>query len=199
MTARRPGQRGVALVMTIIFLMMLMGLTAVGIDVAHLTHLANEAQSIADASARAGARALNNAGGVPGSSNPDAHTIATSNFLNGERAAAVDVLVDEGFFNSIDRVFECCTSNSPCCSDGSWGSLQCTNGGAGRCEKRAAVLATTVTTADNLLAAIFGAPTTEVEKVAVAAYQGPSLGCNAPEGCGVDDYACWCQNNRAPC
>jgi len=187
------------LVVTAIFLGALFGLTALGIDIARLAHIANEAQTVADAGARAGARALNNAGGIPGSSDPDAHTVAARNVLNGELASAVDVLVDEGFFNGIERNFECCTENSPCCESGTWGGVTCVTGSAGRCAKRGAVLVTARTTTDNLLAGILGAPTTDVEKLAIAAYQGPSSGCSAPAGCAVDDYACWCENNRAPC
>lgn len=199
MIPRREKERGAALALAGIFLAALLALTAYGIDVGHLAHIATEAQAVADASARAGARALNDAGGLPGSSDPNAHTIAGENRLNGAPAPPVDVLVDEGFFNSIDREFECCSTNSPCCSTGSWGALNCVAGGADRCAKRSAVLVTARTTADNLLAGIFGAPTTPVRKLAIASYQGPSSGCDPPEGCGVSDYTCWCEHNRAPC
>jgi hypothetical protein len=217
---QRTAERGVALVVVAVFLATLFALTAVGIDVSRLSHTATEVQTVADAAARGGAKALLDQGGTPGVGITRAHLIANKNLVEGDFAPDADVLVDEGFYDFQAKEFQCCTTNSPCCSGGSGGSLgdvTCTDGDAAECATHAAaVLAMPHTTVTNLLAGIFdfmqggrftstaatGKPnnTTRVEKAAMAASSGPANGCQAPEECpDPADWGCYCDHGVAPC
>jgi hypothetical protein len=207
-------ERGIALVTVAIFLTVIFGFTALGIDIARLAHTATEVQTVADVAARSGAAGLLATGGVAGTGITRAHLVANTNEMNGATVTNADVLVDEGHYNFADDQFECCTSNTPCCKNGSWGDLTCTAGGA--CDTRSAVLATPATTVDNLIAgfldfvnaqgqitsaAASGSPhkTTKVTKIAVAAPTGPGAGCQTPAGCNANDWACYCNHGVAPC
>jgi hypothetical protein len=200
--------------MVAIFLTVIFGFTALGIDVARLAHTATEVQTVADAAARGGAAGLLASGGVAGTGITRAHLVANTNEMNGETVTNADVLVDEGHYDFNDEQFQCCTSNTPCCKNGSWGDLTCVAGGA--CATRSAVLATPATTVDNLVAgfidfinaqgqitsaAASGAPhaTTRITKIAVAAPTGPGAGCLVPAGCSANDWACYCSKGVPPC
>ena len=104
----RSTQRGVALAYVAIFMVVILGFTVLGIDVARLAFTASEVQAVADTSARGGAVALF----ASTSSNGDGITrgkfIGHQNFMNGAVAPTGDVLVDEGFWDSSDNKFECC-------------------------------------------------------------------------------------------
>jgi hypothetical protein len=196
-----------------VFMAVLLACTAIGVDVARLAHTATEVQSVADASARAGALGLAENGGLRDTGIPRAQLIGSLNRMDGELAPVDDILVDEGRFNPITKEFECCTTNSPCCSGGSWGEQTCVTSIS--CDQRSAALSIPRVTVQNIFAGIFdfmsngvltanadpSAPnsTTQVRKLAIAASLGPSGGCEAPEGCAVGDWSCYCTNGVAPC
>ena len=212
MTTRRTKQRGVALVVVALFLGLLLAFAAIGIDVGRLAHVATEVQTVADAAARGGAKALSDVGGTPGVGITRARFVAGKNNMNGGIAPAADVLVDEGLYDFGSRKFGCCTSNTPCCSSGSWGGLTCTRAAA--CDSRMAVIAVPRTNVHNLLAGIFdffqdgrltstehggSSDTTQVQKLAVAAGTGPATGCRVPDGCAANNWGCYCDHGVVPC
>jgi hypothetical protein len=216
MTTRRKNERGVALVTVAIFMVVILGFTVLGIDVARHAHTATEVQSIADAAARGGAKALLDNGGDPGTGIARAHAIANLNVMNGTLAPDADVLVDEGHWVSDpvtgDGVFEYCTTNTPCAANGSWGDTTCTP--SDDCDRVTAVLAIPHTDVDNLFAGVFDFITggkianaavgttnqiSRVEKLAIAAPSGPGGACQVPEGCSSNDWECYCNNGVAPC
>jgi hypothetical protein len=205
-------QRGAALFAVAIFMVVILGFTAVGIDVARLAHTATEVQTVADAAARAGAKALMDVGGTPGEGIDRAKQIANLNLMNGELAPDADVVVDEGHYNFDTGQFEYCTSNTRCATEGQWGDLTCVP--SDDCDRVTAVLATPNTLVDNLFAGVLdwfqngrltsaavgtAHATTRVEKLAVAAPSGPGAGCQVPEGCSAGDWSCYCSNGVAPC
>jgi hypothetical protein len=211
-TRRHSSQRGAALTVVAVFLVVILGFVAVGVDVARLAHTATEVQSVADVAARAGAKGLADAAGVPNAGIARAQLIAAKNVMNGDTAPAADVLVDEGHYDGPNKQFECCTNNTPCCAGGQWGDIDCV--AANSCTKRSAVLALPHTDVDNLFAGIFDSiqggrfanaavgdtnATTRVEKAAIATPSGPAVGCQAPPGCGPTDWQCFCNAGVAPC
>jgi hypothetical protein len=223
MTTDRRNQRGIALIMVALFMVVILGFTVLGIDVARLAYVASEVQSVADAAARGGAKALMDVGGTPGVGITRAQAIAAENFMNGHAAdpnvePTQVVAVDEGHWVVDDEDtgeghFACCTNNTPCCQGGS--GLGCGGPGTLSCDRRTAVLAEPSTPVDNLLAGIFnfidggriavaaptqGAEQTTVQKLAIAGPTGPSGGCQLPEGvsCG-NDWSCFCNNGIPPC
>jgi hypothetical protein len=212
MTRRPKDQRGAALAAIAVFMVVIVGFAAVAIDVARLAHTATEVQTVADVAARAGAKALIDNNGTPGTGITRAKLIANDNLMNGDLAPNADVLVDEGHYNFAQERFECCTSSTPCCQDGSWGDVTCANSNS--CTTRTAVLATPRTGVDNLLAGVFdwvaqgkflnaavgtANATTTVEKAAIAVPSGPGVGCAPPAGCGAMDWSCFCSHGVAPC
>jgi hypothetical protein len=224
MTRDRKNQRGVALVIVAVFLVVMFGFAAVGIDIARLAHTATEVQTVADTAARAGALGLAANAGAQGTGVARAHLIASRNYMNGALAddndPNVEVDVDEGFIETATGNFQCCTPmTSRCCLSGlDMGDWSCTAADAGRCAAgRSAALAMPATTVDNILAGVFdfmngngafaatvqnGArpnATTVVEKIAVAAPFGPNSGCRVPSGCTAGDWSCYCSKGVAPC
>jgi hypothetical protein len=212
MTQARPGERGVALTAVALFMVVILGFVALGIDVARLAHTATEVQTVADAAARAGAKALYDADGAANAGITRAKLIGNDNPMNGGPAPVADVVVDEGHYDADAERFECCTSNTPCCANGQWGSLDCA--ASSSCAKRTAVLVTPQTDVDNLFAGILdffdngrlanaavtsGHAISTIEKVAIAGASGPGAGCQAPPGCAANDWACFCNAGVAPC
>src|SRR5262245_3903698 len=215
MRGKRRRQRGVALALVAIFLAVILGITALGVDLGRLAHTANEVQTVADAAARGGAKSLLDNSGTAGFGITTAHLISSKNIVNGVAPPNGDVLVDEGSYNPATGNFECCTSNSPCCSNGTWRGLTCVNSSS--CTRRTAVLAVPHTTVDDIFAWVFdfisggqltttaaaGTPNrqTTVERLAVAFAAGPSTGCRIPDECAADptNWGCWCDHGVAPC
>jgi hypothetical protein len=212
MKPRPRSQRGVALAAIAIFMVVILGFTAIAIDVARLAHTATEVQTVADVAARAGAKALIDNNGTPNTGITRAKSIANDNLMNGKLAPNAEVVVDEGHYNFDEERFECCTNSSPCCKNGSWGDVTCVSSSS--CTKRTAVLATPATDVDNLLAGIFdwvsagklqtaavgtANATTTVEKNAIAVPSGPGVSCSPPAGCAANDWSCYCSNGVAPC
>jgi hypothetical protein len=212
MARRRANEHGAALFSVAIFLVVILGFTAVGIDVARLAHTATEVQTVADVAARAGAKALLDTGGTPGEGIARAKQIGNLNLMNGELAPDANVVVDEGHYNVATGQFEYCTSDTPCAQNGQWGDLSCVP--SDDCDRVTAVLATPNTTVDNLFAGVLdwiqsgrltsaaigtAHATTRVEKLALAAPSGPGAGCQVPEGCSANDWGCYCDNGVAPC
>jgi len=215
MNRQRRGQRGVALALVAVFLVVLVGITAIGIDLGRLAHTANEVQTVADSAARAGAKTLFDNSGTPGMGIAAAHVISSDNFVDGSAPPNGDVLVDEGSYNPVSGQFACCTSNSPCCTGGSWRGLTCVPSSS--CTRRTAVLAIPHTTVENLFAGVFdfmsggrftdtaaaGRPNqhTTVERLAVAHASGPGAGCQVPPECAATptNWGCYCDHGVAPC
>jgi Flp pilus assembly protein TadG len=190
MKRQHEHERGVALVAVAIFFAVLLGITAIGVDLGRLAHTSTEVQAVADAAATAGAIALNKRNGVAGGSLPDAHVVSGDNMMNGSLAPDANVDIVEGNYNFATATF--------------------TAGGA----KRAAVKATAHTPVTNLFAGIFdfinngrlqGTPKgtdfkhTTVARVSIAGFAGKGSGCSAPQGCSATDVNCWCQRGAAPC
>jgi hypothetical protein len=194
MNNRPKGQRGVALVVVAIFMVVILGFTTLGIDVARLAFTATEVQSVADAAARGGAMGLMASGGTPGTGIARAHQVSALNIMNGAASPDGDVRVDEGQYNFATGQFECCTSpaNTPCCANGQWGDVTCVAGDS--CESPGAVIAMPRTEVDNIFASVLdfvdggriasaaltsSHNVTPVEKLAIAAPSGPSTGCKS--------------------
>jgi Flp pilus assembly protein TadG len=140
---------GVILAFLAIGLLVFMGLAVVAIDFSHLGLSTNEVQIVADTAATAGARSLmRNAQGATESPVAVAQAVVAENHVDTGPAsiAAGDVEVGTYDFNS--------SSFSP--------------GGA----NPNAVRATGRATVSNMVAGIFGADTTDVERQAIAAYAG---------------------------
>jgi hypothetical protein len=217
MTGRRDRERGVALFAVAIFMLVILGFTAVGIDVARLAHIATEVQSVADTAATAGALELAKSSAGPNANIgiTAAKLIGHKNTMNGTLAPNANIVADEGHFDGETSTFECCTQNSSCCNGGgAWGDpssggVNCVGAAGADCTRRDAVLALPSTPVQNIFAGIFDAwaanadtgpnHTTTVEKLAVASASGPANGCKAPEGCAPSDWQCFCANGKAPC
>ena len=213
---KRENERGVALVFVAISLVVILGFTALGIDIARHAHLAAEVQTVADAAARGGAKALYDAGGDPGEGIAGAHVISAANIMNGTLAPDADVKVDEGFWDVDSGKFECCTSNSPCCENSGtspWDTV-CKTTTRDCTANRKAVLAVPQTTVTNLLAGIFDSTAfanaaiaagdnkhSTIEKLAIASASGPVSGCKMPEECenATNKWQCSCEHGVAPC
>lgn len=222
MTNRRKHESGIALAVVAVFMVALLGFAALGIDVARLAHTASEVQAVADAAARGGAKALLDSGGTPGSGIARAKVIAGLNFMNPQQpnqtAKVADVIVDEGQWVTTGTPhFACCTNNTPCCKNGSWGGTTC-SGGASNCDHPGAVVAVPHTDVDNLFAGVInffqggriaaaavdsGNETSRVEKLAVASPSGPGGACQVPAACaGIaadSRWGCMCDHGVAPC
>jgi len=216
-------ERGAVLVAVAVFMGALLALTAIGIDIGRLAHVATEVQTVADVAATAGALGLSDNNGAAGTGITRAQAIANQNFMNGMAAPSGNVVVDEGYFDNTTTppTFLYCTQNTSCATNGYWGVpgspvVTCSSAtGAGHdCSKRDSVLALPNTTVHNLFAGIFdffqngriaaaatgsGNANTAVEKVAVASYSGPATGCTVPAGCAPNDWSCFCQHGVAPC
>lgn len=218
MTRQRKNERGVALVIVAVFLVVIFGFAALGIDIARLAHTATEVQTVADTAARAGALGLAANGGTPGTGVTRAHLISGKNYMNGTTSPNSDVDVDEGFIDTVTGNFQCCTPMaSRCCSNNlDMGDWSCVAADPAKCGSRSAALAMPSTRVDNILAGVFdfinpnGAfatvqdatrpnATTVVEKIAVAAPFGPTSGCRVPSGCTAGDWSCYCTKGVAPC
>jgi len=217
MTRKRVNQRGVALVVVAIFMVVIMGFTVLGVDVARLAHVATEVQNVADAAARGGANALIAANAVNGDGVIGAHRISSKNGMNGVLAPNADVKVDEGFWDNTNGRFQCCTNASPCCINKATAPFnQVCEAPTRDCSaKHTAVLAMPRTVVDNIFAGIFdfvsdgrfaSAATSNadnkhspVEKLAVAMAGGPADSCRTPTGCNSGDWKCYCEHGIAPC
>ena len=217
MTRDRAHQRGVALVVVAIFMVVIMGFTALGVDIARLAHIATEVQSVADAAARGGASALMTSNSQNGDGITGAHRISGHNGMNGALAANADVKVDEGFWNTINHRFQCCgTANTPCCSGkGTSPYNKICEAPTRDCQtKHTAVLAMPHTVVDNIFAGVLDYVSggtfasaaqpgedhghTKVEKLAIALAAGPRDACRNP-GCTQGDWKCYCEHGVAPC
>jgi hypothetical protein len=114
----RSTQRGVALAYVAIFMVVILGFTVLGIDIARLSFTASEVQAVADTSARGGAAALFTSTATNGDGITRGKFIGHQNFMNGAVAPTGDVFVDEGFWDSSDEKFECCgTATTTCCAN----------------------------------------------------------------------------------
>ena len=213
----RSKQRGVALPFVAIFMVVILGFTALGIDIARLAHVASEVQAVADAAARGGAMGLIATTAVNGDGIVRARLVGHENFMNGAIAPDGNIMVDEGFFDVAENKFECCTNNSPCCinkTSAPWDDI-CKSTAKDCTAKHKAVVAMPNTVVNNLFATIFnyivdgriasaavqGANNgqTRVEKLAVAMSSGPSSACQQPADCALDDWKCYCEHGVAPC
>jgi len=140
---------GVILAFLGIALLVFMGLAVVAIDFGHLGLSTNEVQIVADTAATAGARSLmRNAQGATESPVAVAQTVVAENHLDTGAATIAAGDVEVGTYDFTSRAF------SP--------------GGA----NPNAVRATGRATVSNMVAGIFGADTTDVERQAIAAYSG---------------------------
>ena len=140
---------GVILAFLGIALLVFMGLAVVAIDFGHLGLSTNEVQIVADTAATAGARSLmRNAQGATESPVAVAQTVVAENHLDTGAATIAAGDVEVGTYDFTSRSF------SP--------------GGA----SPNAVRATGRATVSNMVAGIFGADTTDVERQAIAAYSG---------------------------
>ncbi len=210
----RKSERGVALVYVAVFMVVILGFTAVGIDIARLAHVATEVQSVADLAARAGTKKLLDVGGTPGLGIAQAKAVASlsGNMMDGVNVKPADVIVDEGHWNIETQQFECCNPNTPCCKNGTWGNTTCV--ASNSCAHVTGVLAQPKTQVDNLFAGVFnyiagghvasaavtnGNETSNVQKLAIADASGPGAGCQKPAGCAANDWGCYCDHGVAPC
>ena len=143
MTERRDrrNERGAALALVGMAMVLIVGMAAVGVDVGRLALTANEAQIVADASATAGALALNDGAAVE----PAAFGVAGENTMAGDAAQPADVDVVVGTYDWDARTFAA--------------------GG----ENLNSVSATAERTVDNIFAGIFGDATSSVTRTAIAA------------------------------
>jgi hypothetical protein len=217
MNRDRRNQRGVALAYIAIFMVVILGFTVLGIDVARLAFTASEVQAVADTAARGGAVALFSSTATNGDGITRAKFIGGENFMNGAHAPKADVVVDEGFWDGTNNKFECCgANNTPCCANRAsapWSGI-CQTSTRDCTAKHAAVLAMPKTEVTNLLAGVFDGIVdghiadasqgtdnkhTTVEKMAIAAAVGPAEGCKAPAGCSTGDWKCYCEHGVAPC
>jgi putative Flp pilus-assembly TadE/G-like protein len=101
---RRKGERGIGLLAVALWIGALAVIAAVAVDVARLSHTASEVQSIADAAALAGAKALLEAGGVAGPEQTAAFAVANQNRFNGQlfplsNDATANLFVEPGTFD----------------------------------------------------------------------------------------------------
>jgi len=163
--SKRGDQRGTALIMTGICVMVLFALAALGIDVAHLALTASEVQAVADASALAGAQAL-----VKGDDAvTSAQGVAAVNQVEGAPAMIPASAVDVG----------------------KWANNTFQVGGS----PSNAVRSSPQFPVQNILASIWGAQTTTVSKTAVAAFETlSSTKPNFPlalGSCFFDQYPCY--------
>ena len=206
-TRSRQRERGIALVYVGIFLLVMFGFTALGVDIARLAFTATEVQTVADSAARAGAQELGAQAGAPGMGIDRAKNIANRNYMNGAVAQTNNIDVDEGFYDSAARTFDCCTTHSDCCANvRAMYDWRCVNSADPRCPTaRSAVLAMPHTPVNNIVAAVLGSAnaTTTVTKVAIASLSGQSTGCQEPPGSGcnsaADVWGCFCSQGVAPC
>jgi Flp pilus assembly protein TadG len=93
-SSRPNGQRGATIVLVAVLMVVIIGITALAIDVSHLLVVKNELQNAADAGALAGARVLYNDAGtsVNSGANQEAYNAATANnALSTAGSIAVDV------------------------------------------------------------------------------------------------------------
>src|SRR5262249_29251295 len=146
-----------------------------------------------------------------------AHVISEKIVVNGVLAPDADVKVDEGFYDPLGNLFECCTGNSTCCRQRGSAPYNtvCGNPTNRDCTRPTAVLAMPRTRVTNLLAGVFDSigggrlafATTQgadnkhstVEKLAIARVAGPSSGCQTPRACTLGDWKCYCEHGAAPC
>ena len=102
---RRKGERGIGLLVVALWIGALAVIAAVAVDIARLSHTASEVQSIADAAALAGAKALLENGGTAGPEQTAAFKVANQNRFNGQlfplsNDATANLLVEPGNFDS---------------------------------------------------------------------------------------------------
>ncbi len=139
---RRRRERGAAMTYTVLTLLGLMSVTAIGIDLGRLAFTATEVQTAAEVAATAGAMHL----------------------LEGNDAQAGAVLALGG--NQIDG--QSAVPSLSTIETGNFDGVAFSAGGT----PTNAVRATVVEDIDNLLAGLIGAPTSEVTKIATAAFLG---------------------------
>ena len=147
-------ERGAIAALAGIFMLMLAGITVVGVDVGRLAFTASEVQTVADAGAIAYAKEMltQNTSGTTniGLRQARAYEVIAGNNIDGAAAAPVNITSFE---------------------EGAWdfGSNQFSAGGS----PPNAVRANATATVSNFFAGLFGDPTTTVDKNAIAA-----LGCS---------------------
>jgi len=93
-------QRGTTAIWFALFLPVLIGFTAVAVDLSRLNLIKTELQNAADAAALAGARSLTAGGGTPynwSAASETARTVATKNYGNGRKLEYA--LIDPGYWN----------------------------------------------------------------------------------------------------
>jgi len=139
-TAHRK-ERGAVLATIGIAMVLIVGMGAVGVDLARLAFTANEAQVVADASATAGALALRAGQSIETA----ALSVASENSMDGEPAEAADLDIVVGTYD--------------------WPTRQFAPGGL----NSNAVSATADREVDNVFAGIFGDATSSVSRSAIAA------------------------------
>ena len=153
-SSRHRSQRGQALAFVGICMVLFVGLAVIGVDVARLAFTAAEVQSIADATATAGAGALASHSTTPLA---DATSIVQQNYVDARTGSVgsgtTDVIksITPGIWDFTAKTFTASSWTDPA-----------TN----------AVKARGVATVDNLVAAAIGAVTSDVERQAIAAEGG---------------------------
>jgi Flp pilus assembly protein TadG len=147
-TGKGKQRGGVVLGFMGIALLVFMGLAVVAIDFGHLGLSTNEVQVVADTAATAGARSLmlNARNGTSENPVTVAQTVVSKNHVDDGAASILASDVQVGTYD--------------------WNSRTFTVGGA----TPNAVRATGRATVPNMVAGIFGSPTTDVQRQAIAAY-----------------------------
>jgi len=139
--------RGAILVLAGFILTAAVGLAVVAIDLGHLSTVAGEVQTLADAAAASGARSLMHAGG------------------GGDADAAADALLAS---NSVDGV-----PGSDASSDVQVGTFDFTHGQFSKGGASPNAVRVTVTaTVQNIIAGIYGDTQSDVSREAIAAFSG---------------------------
>jgi Flp pilus assembly protein TadG len=153
---RRPRrrERGAILAAFAISMAAFFAFLPVAIDTGRLALTANEVQTVADAAATAGARALLESGGDSATARSQAQSVGAQNFVNGAASTITPGQIEVGYYNPQTGAF--------------------TNGGT----PLNAVRATPNVTVQNLFAGILGSQytNTTVTKTATAAFSGLGSG-----------------------
>jgi Flp pilus assembly protein TadG len=150
----RRRERGAILAAFAICMAAFFAFLPVAIDTGRLALTANEVQTVADAAAAAGARALLESGGSSATARSQGQSVGTQNFVNGAASTITTGQIEVGYYNPQTGTFS--------------------NGGT----PLNAVRATPNTTVQNLFAGILGSQytNTTVTKTATAAFSGLGSG-----------------------
>lgn len=149
-SSRRSRQRGAALAVVGIFMIVLAGMAVLGVDVGRVAFTATETQVVADAGAVAYAKTMLDNEVNDTNDNPfvAADLVVDDNFIDGKSASTATLEYAVGHFDFDDREFR--------------------PGGF----PANAVRATGTATVDNMFAGVFGDNQSTVERLAVAAFGG---------------------------